>query len=317
MPIDKLPPVVRLEEAGLGLTEAEIWASMAPFVRSRPAPDDPQWQATVADATRDINRRWFKRRFLWWWRPGTKRDQEVIERSYSRAWSAKAFEFYVPESTRMRVDPWQWRGQPFMATAAAGSRARLWLLMRAIEKLKPRSVVELGSGNGINLLLLACRFPEIEFQGVELTEGGVATAQSAQQEAVLPDLLQRFSPEPLADLSAHRRIVFNRGSAAQTGFEKGRFDLSYTSLALEQMEQIRPQALAEMARITSDHTVMIEPFKDTNDTGLFRTYALAKDHFRGTIAELPGHGLDPFLISDDVPGRIWLQPCLVVSKKRG
>lgn len=316
MPTDKLPPALRLEDTALGLSEAAIWESMAPFVRSRPAADSQEWKAIVAKASSKIARRRLKR-LLFWWQPGTKRDQTVIERSYTEAWSNKAFELYDPASTAMRVDPWQWRGRPFMAASGAGARARLWFLMRSIEKLAPRSVVELGSGNGVNLLLLACRFPDIEFHGVELTEGGVGMARSAQQLAELPELLQRFSPEPLVDLTAHRRISFNRGSAAETGFDKGRFDLAYTSLALEQMEQIRPQALAEISRITSRHTVMIEPFRDTNDTGLLRTYALGMDHYRGTIAELASHGLDPFLISPDMPGRIWLQPCMVWSQKRG
>ncbi len=99
-------------------------------------------------------------------------------------------------------------------------------------------------------------------------------------------------------------------------FDTGGFDLVYSSLALEQMEQIRPQALAEMARVSARHTAMLEPFWDCNDSGLRRDYLLTRDHFQGRIDELPKYGLDPILVTDDLPGEIWLQPCLVVSRKR-
>jgi hypothetical protein len=61
---------------------------------------------------------------------------------------------------------------------------------------------------------------------------------------------------------------------------------------------------------------MLEPFWDCNDRGLRRDYLLTRDHFRGRIDELPSYGLDPILVTDDLPGEIWLQPCLVVSRKR-
>jgi hypothetical protein len=74
-------------------------------------------------------------------------------------------------------------------------------------------------------------------------------------------------------------------------------------------------ALGEMARVSGRHTLMLEPFWDCNDTGLRRDYLLTRDHFRGRIDELPAHGLEPILITDDLPGEIWLQPCLVVCRK--
>lgn len=202
------------------------------------------------------------------------------------------------------------------ATAAAGARARLLLLMRAVASLRPRAVLEVGAGNGVNLLTLACRFPEIGWAGVELTEGGVAVARGAQAETTLPAVLQRFSPEPLDDLQAHRRVDFRQGTAAALPFADGAVDLVYSCLALEQMEQVRPAALAEMARVTAAHALLLEPFVDCNATGLRRDYRLARDHFGGAVGDLTAHGLDPVVVTDDLPGEIWLQPCLVIARKR-
>jgi SAM-dependent methyltransferase len=201
------------------------------------------------------------------------------------------------------------------ATSAAGSRARLLVLMRAVAWLRPRTVLEVGCGNGLNLLTLACRFPETRFAGVELTEGGFAVARAVQRDAELPEVLRRFSPEPPVDLTAHRAVELHLGSAAALPFASASYDLVYSSLALEQMEQVRPQALAEMARVSGRHTLMLEPFWDCNDSGLRRDYLLTRDHFRGRIDDLPAYGLEPILITDDLPREIWLQPCLVVCRK--
>jgi SAM-dependent methyltransferase len=177
-------------------------------------------------------------------------------------------------------------------------------------------VLEVGCGNGLNLLVLSCRFPDVGFAGVELTDGGVAVAHAVQRDAELPAVLQRFAPEPLRDPTAHRRVEIRQGSAARLPFADASVDLVYSSLALEQMEEVRARALDEMARVTARHTLMLEPFWDCNDSGLRRDYLLTRDHFRGRIDDLPAHGLEPILVTDDLPGEIWLQPCLVICRKR-
>jgi ubiquinone/menaquinone biosynthesis C-methylase UbiE len=202
------------------------------------------------------------------------------------------------------------------ATSAAGARARLLVLFRTVAWLRPGTVLEVGCGNGLNLVALACRFPGMRCTGVELTAGGLRVARSMQREASVPRVLRRFAPEPLVDPTAHRTVDLSRGNAAALPFADASFDLVYSSLALEQMEPVRHRALAEMARVSARHTLMLEPFRDCNDSGLRRAYLLARHHFRGRIGDLAAHGLEPILITDDLPGEIWLQPCLVVCRKR-
>ena len=69
---------------------------------------------------------------------------------------------------------------------------------------------------------------------------------------------------PLADPTAFRRIRFCQGNAPSLPFADGEFDLVTTVLALEQMERVREQALAEVARVACRHTLMIEPFREVN-----------------------------------------------------
>jgi SAM-dependent methyltransferase len=305
-----------LDDAGLGVDRTKLLSVMEPFVARRLTDTDPLWTAEVARKRAKTRRQLRRRRWLGWLGNGKRRDQTRIKDLYDRAWTRKRLAPYEMEPRPSRGAAWQYGSQVMFATSAAGSRARLLVLMRTIVRLRPRTVLEVGCGNGLNLLILACRFPEIRFAGIELTEGGFAVARAVQEEAGLPAVLQRFSPEPIVDATAHRAVAFHLGSAAAVPFADGAFDVVYSSLALEQMEQLRPQALSEMARVSAQHAVMLEPFWDCNDRGLRRDYLLARDHFCGRIDELPRYGFEPVLVTDDLPGEIWLQPCLVVCRKR-
>ena len=112
------------------------------------------------------------------WLPGFKRARtdERIRQEYDKVWSRHEFEKYALESVPKRPSPWLWQSRPCFVTGIAGTHTRLLLIMQAIEKLGPKSTLEVGCGNGINLVLLSCRFPEIKFHGVELTQEGVQAA---------------------------------------------------------------------------------------------------------------------------------------------
>lgn len=311
------PTFLPLAATGLGVDQAQLLAAMEPFVARHLTSTDPLWTAEVVRKSTKTKRQLRKKRWFGWLGRGKRRDQTRIREEYDGAWARKRLAPYEMEPRPSAGAAWQYGDEVMFATSAAGSRARLLVLMRTIAWLHPRSVLEVGCGNALNLLTLACRFPEMRFAGVELTEGGCAVGRAVQEEAELPGVLQRFAPESLADVRAHRRVELNVGSAGALPFADGAYDLVYSSLALEQMEQLRSQALGEMARVAARHTVMLEPFWDCNDRGLRRDYLLTRDHFRGRIDELPGYRLEPILVTDDLPGEIWLQPCLVVCRKRG
>src|SRR5262245_2112581 len=167
---------------------------MEPFVARRLTPSDPAWQQEIARKSAKTKRRLLKKRWLGWLK-SRSRDQERIEREYDASWARKSLAPYDTAAKPTSGAAWQYGDDVMFATSAAGSRARLLVLMRAVALLRPQSVLEVGCGNGLNLSVLACRFPETRFAGVELTEGGFGVARAIQQETFLPDVLQRFSPE--------------------------------------------------------------------------------------------------------------------------
>ena len=307
-------PLLSLTEA-LGVTPAEIDALLAPFVSERVARCGRRWQ-------REVWRRRYKVLRRLWRAPGHKgslregRSRDVVQAEYADVWSRAAFSQYDPQRVAPGSTPWLWRDECLLANTLGATRWRQLLLIKAIERVRPKTVLEIGCGNGINLMLLACRFPDIAFTGVELTAEGQAAAQSFQQaHAQLPEHLVAFAPQPLPDPAGFRRVRFIQGSATDLPFESGAFDLAITVLALEQMEQIRARALGEIARVVRSHALMIEPFADVNDGFWQRLNVDRRNYFRGRIDDLPGFGLNPIVACADFPQKYILRAALVLSER--
>ena len=305
-----------IDDSGLDLSADEIREIFAPFIARRVGANDPEWQADISERKRGILRRYLKRVLMPWSAKG-KRDEREVIREYSKAWKPGEYDNYRLGGDLPRLSPWVYRGERMYATDLGGTRYRQAMLVRFVEQVRPRTVLEVGCGNGINLLLLAGSFPDIEFTGIELTrEGHEAAVEFQRHHEVLPEAMQAFAPLPLQDTTAFKRIRFVQGNATELPFGDNEFDLVYSILALEQMERIRDRALSEFARVAGKHTLMIEPFRDVNSSGWQRAYVIRRDYFRGRIDELGRYGLQPVVATDDFPQEYFLKAAAVLSEKR-
>lgn len=298
----------------LAVDRSAIGAAFAPFVDRRLAPHDPAWRREIARRRRKLLSRSFQR-LLSWQADRGRRHQQAVLAEYSLAWQRADYARYSLEAFPRDFTPWEWRDECMLASDIGATRFRQLILIHLIERLRPASVLEVGCGNGINLILLAGRFPDIRFTGVELTETGHQAARLFQEHDTLPPTLVGYAPLPLHDPAAFRRIDFRHGDAARLPFADGTFDLVVTILALEQMEQIRQQALAEIGRVTRRHALMIEPFADVNRALWPRLNVYRRDYFRGRIGDLPCYGLAPIATSQDFPQETFLKVCAVLSVK--
>jgi ubiquinone/menaquinone biosynthesis C-methylase UbiE len=298
--------LVPLSETPLGITRDEIERLFAPFARI----DDAEWRRRAARRDNKVWKQYLRRRFGL----GERRLQAAVAAEYGAEWRSIDYRSYSLDRPPEPRSLWQWGAKHYLASNRGGTRVRQLFLVRAIELLQPRRVLEVGCGNGINLLLLAGRFPKIAFTGIDLTTEGIAAAKALQQQALLPDYLQAFAPLSLVDPAAFRRIDFQTGDASALPFADKSFDLVFTSLSLEQMNRIRAKVFGEIARVSSGHAFMIEPFRDANTAGMSRRYVVAHDYLRARIADLPGYGLQPQWATADMPQEAFLKAAAVLAK---
>lgn len=307
-------PFSALDSLELGLSPAGLRELFLPFARPV-ACDAPEWRRELFRRKRRILKRLLRQRLRGNGSQG--RAAEAVLQEYSSAWSGLDYAVYDPEGGGLKPTPWQLGDECFLASDVGATRVRQQLLVRVIEQLRPRRVLEVGCGNGINLLLAAGRFPEVSFTGLELTEAGVAAARGFQQtQETLPAHLQAFAPEPLEDARAFRGIEFLQGDAAAMPFEAGQFDLVYSMLALEQMESIRHRALGEVARVAGDAYFGIEPFREANARGWRRLYVRQRGYFRGSFTDLAAAGLQPRWATMDFPQEVFLGAGAVLAEAR-
>ncbi|VUX47218.1 putative Methyltransferase domain-containing protein [Candidatus Defluviicoccus seviourii] len=304
-----------LAETGLGISEDQITTLFAPFVSQPSGAFDPLWRQEIT-RRRLKHLRHAARRLFMGWLPETRRDEDTVRTEYERGWAGIDYARYTLDAPLDGATPWEWRGRQMFATDTGATRVRQLFLIRILERLRPRSVLEVGCGNGINLLLLAGRFPQIAFSGLELTEAGHAAAVAFQRHAALPREMKAYAPEAIEDPQAFKRIAFVQGNAVAMPFADGAIDLVYTTLALEQMERVRGAALSEIARVAGRNTFMVEPFRDVNKAFWPRLYVYRRNYFRGAIDDLEHYGLRPVLATDDFPQEVFLKACAVLTEKK-
>lgn len=298
----------------IGVEDKDIERLFGPYVTEKFSPENPAWLKLVEEnAKRQRCRR--RRRQLLGWISKFRRTQRGIQKAYSIMWADVSFDEQLERESGSAS--YVWRGQGMRARTIGYKRVHLLYFVHLLKRLRPATVLEVGCGNGLNLLVLSSCFPEIRFVGVEFTAGGARAFQAIRSRDTLPPSIERFSPVPILDSHAFQRVSVVQGNAATLPFPDRSFELVLTSLALEQMEEIRTKALSEIARVARSHVAMLEPFHEWNEVGSRRDYILANDYFTGRIAELPSLGLEPVYVTADMPAKLTFQPGIVICRQNG
>lgn len=283
----------------------DIERAFAPFVLQRFDADDPEWRAIVARLERKEQRRYdrFRRNEL------PVRDRGRIEEQYSVIWSRG-----LDEHLAGRPTAFEWSRGIYLARSIARKRVHQLVLLKTLQAIAPRTALEVGCGNGFNLMLLSSHFPEMSFTGLELTEAGTRAARSFLWDAELPAAAAEFFVGSIRDRLAPRRVHLVRGTGAHLPYRDGAFEVIYTILALEQMESIRDAVLMELRRVASRYVVMIEPFQELNAEGMRRHYIASNQYFDARIDALSKFGLRPVVTFTDLPQKVLFHAGLVVAE---
>lgn len=303
----KLQP---LGELGLGVDGGAVFEALRPFITL--TPDEGRFEAEMRLRRRRLGKRLIRRIGNGWF--GRVRSTDRVRREYEAAWQAGHTRYDITRGPQS-FTPWRWKNMNLLVDAAGSARMRSVMFGAVITALKPKRVLEVGCGEGVNMFLLAGAFPEVSFTGLELTDSGHEEALKLQAGPALPEHLLSYAPLRQKDDQAFKRISFVQGNACAMPYDTGAFDLVMTVLSVEQMEQVRKQALSEIARVTGGHLLSLEPFCDVNDDLLRRLNVVSRDYFRGSIAEMRNYDLEPLWATDDFPQEVFLGSALVLSRK--
>lgn len=297
-----------------GLTRKDIENVLAPLIMKRYAFSDPEWLSILS---RLRSRRGWIMRFLkaYAYRKlfGSTKRVDRVRRDYTQAW---IIDTYYPGSKVMNESSQiiRWGDTGLEIKGLGEKRVHLLLMKQVVEHLKPRRILEVGSGNGAMLMMLSVMCPDAEYHGVELTEAGVNSARKLQELSSLPEDMVEFLPAPARDLSAFRNVKFQVGNATQLPYLDQSFDLVLTSLALEQMKAVQNEVLAQIVRVAAGEVLMLEPFPDFNCEPEQRHYTRTREYFSVPVAALCEHGLQPTMVFGDIPSKILRGVGLVIAK---
>ncbi len=157
----------------------------------------------------------------------------------------------------------------FFASAGLTKKVHHQLIINEIKDLMPRNVLEVGSGNGINLRILSSLFKKINFNGIDQSENGIMFSKKLKNELLIKEYVNPLEYD--FDLSTKPlNLDYSLGDAKNLKFEDNKFDLVYTILALEQMDNIKLQVLKELKRVSKKTIVLIEPFPELNNKNILK-----------------------------------------------
>lgn len=290
----------------IDLSIEDAWACISPYV---------QIHENFDNLTKPIVKRTYKaaiKKILSSKRNEKVRTEEYVNVAYNDKWVERDSTISISVGGVLGVT---WNSNKFVLQGLGLRRLQTLRLMKLINKIKPKSVLDIGCGNGERLLQLACRFPEVKFTGVDLTQGGIDTAKNIQTFDELPESLVNISPETLIDLKAHKNIEFICASAKNLPFDDNSFDLVYTSLALEQMELIREEVLKEIYRVSNQYVSFYEAFKEYNQSLQHRAYIYGEGYFKGSIDDLKKLSFRNIEVIDNIPQKHHETNVFVVAEK--
>ena len=151
------------------------------------------------------------------------------------------------------------------------------ILAEKIQRTNVSSVLEVGSGTGLNLLLLAPVFPHVTFTGLEPSESGVKISNKLVK-APPPEFEEAHKTGEIRNIEIIRGFILDIEAVERLTNYK--FDLVYTSAVLEQLHNYVDIAFENIFKLTSKYFLFFEEWLEANH--LIQNYLtlIRSDYFR-------------------------------------
>ena len=211
-------------------------------------------------------------------------------KDYNIHWSKFNFENY-------KFKPYVWhkyQNDVFLSPGNLTQEIFQSLIISEIKKKKFTSILEVGCGIGLNIFNLAKQFPSINFTGIDISDEAINFCKKNNN---------------------FKNVEFIKENAAKINFKDNYFDMTYTVLALEQMQQIQKEVIKKITQITKDRIILIEPFRDVNQNFIEYIHTKNSDYLNLNYNDLLKYDLEINNVEYDFPQRIGLSAAFVCLKK--
>ena len=211
-------------------------------------------------------------------------------KDYNIHWSKFNFENY-------KSKPYVWhkyQNDVFLSPGNLTQEIFQSLIISEIKKKKFTSILEVGCGIGLNIFNLAKQFPSINFTGIDISDEAINFCKKNNN---------------------FKNVEFIKENAAKINFKDNYFDMTYTVLSLEQMQQIQKEVIKKITQITKDRIILIEPFRDVNQNFIEYIHTKNSNYFNLNYNDLLKYDLEINNVEYDFPQRIGLSAAFVCLKK--
>ena len=151
------------------------------------------------------------------------------------------------------------------------------ILAQKIEQYEFKSVLEVGSGAGLNLLMLAPLFPDALFVGLEPTESGVRISTEFSK-APPPEFEEAFKKGKVDNIKILKGSILEREDLKQLRDYK--FDFVFTSAVLEQLHNYSDICFGNIFDQSNGYFLFFEEWLEANYLILNYKTLVDCDYFR-------------------------------------
>ena len=239
---------------------------------------------------------------------------EIREKIYDDAWQNDINDFKFWFNKEKRTQLFSYENDMFIASGGLTQRIWQYYIFKILNKTNPKKVLEVGSGNGINLCLLSSYFETIDFKGIDISSKGIEKANKLKINSLNDNFFSGWPIKPLNYKVGN--VSFEEANALKINFKDNEFDFVFSILALEQMDDIKYKVINEMIRVSSKYICFVEPFIEYNKSLLKIFHHRGSKYFSYKKKDLEKHNLKILQVFDDHPNKVTLGVAAILCEKK-